>query len=105
MSRSLDQTIAALNDSGIAVDVHRSAQQELTLSVRDGGSGPGECKSFLPGHGEKAASWLHGTAIRACPESRYAQQARALELDDPDGAGAASIEMSESLRQGMTGLG
>jgi hypothetical protein len=105
MSRSLTQTIAALHDSGIAVRVTRTAQQELTLSVRDRSNGFSERKSFLPGLGEKAASWLHATAMRGCPESTYARQALALELDDPEGAGAASEEMSEGLRQGMTGLG
>ena len=104
MSRTLEQTIAALNDSGIAVEVSGSPQQELTLAVRHR-DGVSERKSFLPGHREKAASWLHGTAMRACPDSRYAGQARVVELDDPEGAGEASAEMIESLRQGMTGLG
>ena len=105
MSRSLDQTIAALNDSDLSVEVSRSDQRELTLSLRDPRNGFRERKSFLPGHAEKAASWLHGTAIRGCPNSRYAKEARTLELHDQEGAESASAEMTESIRQGATGLG
>jgi hypothetical protein len=105
MSRSLDQTVAALNDSEIAVEVSRTPQRELTVAVRDPANGLHERKSFLPGHAEKAASWLHGTAMRACPDSAYARQAKALELDDPEGSGEASVELTEGMRQGLTGQG
>lgn len=105
MSRTLSETVAALNDCEISVEVRGSPDCELTVSVRDPANGVCERKSFLPHHDEKAANWLHGTALRACPDSAYARQTRGLELDDSEGAESASCEMAEGLRQGLTGQG
>ena len=105
MTRSLSRTIAALNDSEIAVEVLSAPHREVTVAVLDAASGAAERKSFLPDQMDKAASWLHGTAVRACPDSLYARQAEGDAGPDDERPDGEASDMMESMRQGLAGNG
>jgi hypothetical protein len=96
MDRTLSQTIADLTECQLAVEVTRSADQDMTVTVRDPASGLQERRSFMPEQADKAANWLHGTALSAFPGSRYGGRD---ELQDP------LDTLSEPMRQGLAGRG
>jgi hypothetical protein len=103
MTRSLSHTITTLTECELAVEVTGCPAEDVTIALRDPHSGLEERRSFLPQQMDKAASWLHGTAVRVFPASRYAVKARSLEAALADEAPEADLH--ESLRQGLTGFG